>query len=115
MRTLFLSLGLVLLAMVFAGSDRASAGSFESATVSQTAVSEITVASVQAEPAEHCAHIPCTNAAHSHTSGACAAHSFVAIGEGFLGPDYVAADVIGLKHERHAGLTLLPPVPPPLA
>ncbi len=115
MRTILVLLGAVVLALVFANPDRASAAPFEGVVAAEAGKSSVFASTAGVEPMEHCAHVPCANGAHSHSSGPCSVHSFVAVGDGWVAPDFVAAVSIGLRSDRHSGLTLLPPVPPPLA
>jgi len=115
MRTFLVLLGAVVLALFFANPERASAASFEGVVAVEAGEASVFVTTAGVEQVEHCAHVPCTNGAHSHSPGACSVHTFVAIGDGWIAPDFVAAVSIGLKNDRHSGLTLLPPVPPPLA
>lgn len=115
MRTLLVLLGLLLVALIFANSDRASATSLEGVAAVLSAKASVIAAPADLDQAEHCAHVPCANNAHSHSPGPCAAHSFVAIGEGWVAPALVSAGSIGLKNDSFVGRTLLPPVPPPLA
>ncbi|MEQ1866872.1 MAG: hypothetical protein ABL996_19715 [Micropepsaceae bacterium] len=115
MRTILVLLGAVVLALFFANPDRASAAPFEGVVAVEAGKAPVFAATAGVEQTEHCAHVPCGNSAHSHSSGPCSVHSFVAIGDGWVAPDFVAAVSIGLKNDRHSGLSLLPPVPPPLA
>jgi hypothetical protein len=115
MRTLLVLLGFAVVALVFANPDRASARSLESVIAVEASQTTVIAASAAVDQAEHCAHVPCANSAHSHSSGPCAAHSFVLIGDGWVTPGFVSAGSIGRKNDRYAGRTLLPPVPPPLA
>ena len=114
MRASFFSFGLVVVALFFANSDRASASSFESVLAVETSEISVAMTSVDTdEPAAHCAHVPCANAAHPHSS--CTAHSSFVMGGGLIGPDFLAAEPVALTHDRNVGRTLVPPVPPPLA
>lgn len=115
MRTILYLLGAVAVALFFAQPDRVSAASSEGVVAFEAGKTSDLAATVGVEQMEHCAHVPCANSAHSHPSGPCSAHSFVAIGDGWVAPDFVAAVSIGLKNDRYSGLSLLPPVPPPLA
>lgn len=113
MRALWFVLTLVLGALFLALPERATATALASADVVDNVASSA-VAEEAVPESNHCAHVPCTNAAHSHASGSCAAHSFIVLGAGWGIPRLASGAVIGFKHDRYVGRTLLPPVPPPL-
>lgn len=115
MRTFLALLGVVVMALFFANADRVSEASLESVVALDAVKASVSVAPAGVEQAGHCAHVPCANSAHTHLPGPCAAHSFVAIGDGWIVPDFLAVASVALKNDRYTGRTLLPPVPPPLA
>lgn len=62
----------------------------------------------------HCQHIPCSNSGHSHASSGCGGHSFVSLFPHEPLKNFNSMSRIGFSNESITGLTLLPPVPPPL-
>ena len=115
MRSLLISFVVVLVALLFASPDIASAMSFGVNIATDTTKMSVIVQSADTDQSEHCAHIPCANGAHSHTSSTCSAHSFVANCDGCIALDFESTASISYKNDHCVGLTLLPPVPPPLA
>ena len=113
MRTLLFSLVVALVGLFSASSSNASATSVVGKTAVETTTVAVAALVAIADNEEHCAHVPCANGAHSHSS--CSTHSFVVIGEGGTSLNFNATASIASKADRFGGRTLLPPVPPPLA
>lgn len=121
MRLLFcLSLLLALFAQFNAQSGEARADQSGTALtaldVAFPLASSVSVAvSPSAEDGKHCVHIPCTSSTHDHTNAGCAGHA--------SGLDHGAVNAfsprsrqrVTTRNDAVAGLTLAPPVRPPLA
>jgi hypothetical protein len=121
MRLLFcLSLFLALFAQFNAQSGEARADqsgtSLTALDVAFPLAASVSVAvSPSAEDGKHCVHIPCTSSTHDHTNAGCAGHA--------SGLDHGAVNAfsprsrqrVTTRNDAVAGLTLAPPVRPPLA
>ena len=114
MRTFLISFVVVLVALIFANGNNASAMASGENTAVESSASLIASVSAASDQAEHCGHIPCANSAHSHASSSCSAHSFVAMGDDWIALSFHSAASIVPKTSHFVGRTLLPPVPPPL-
>jgi hypothetical protein len=63
----------------------------------------------------HCAHIPCSSSTHDHPNAGCAGHAF-GIDQATPTPFFASIRLrVVTQHDEVIGLTLSPPVRPPLA
>lgn len=105
-----------LILTVWLTAEPASAACFsDSEHLTSASVSQSDQLNVLVAGDAHCQHIPCSNSGHSHTSSGCGGHAFVSMFPNAPWKDFNSMSRIGFSNESHCGLTLPPPVRPPLA